>query len=389
MNTINVNSVYEELKKNRKMISRIMDGLRNKDVSGFTPPSMIVGEFNYPRVSMGVMFTTDDNARIYDAEKYWVEKGYSVGDIFSIRSSLINAKSRINVKEPESKRLEDIRLSVLSKDSVGLQVRLSGLAPGNGVSKFTAPHGINAFLDKIKINDNITMEKPVEKAFYDKDLKATDAINYLYENKIEDNKISRILSVGAVGVKRKLVPTKWAITAVDDTLGKSFIERAKELPCGDRYIEMHGGILGNMFTFLFIKGSWSFELIECWNRSGNSLFAGTGDHEFYYGRKDYARNTSGAYYAVRLAVLEKLMEFGEQYSVVVIREITPEYFVPLGVWVVREGARKALSGEMKTAENFDGLLKSARDSVLYLKDFDNRSEVIKFYKTQANLLNFY
>jgi hypothetical protein len=41
-------------------------------------------------------------------------------------------------------------------------------------------------------------------------------------------------------------------------------------------------------------------------------------------------------------VLEYLAEIKRQASIFVLREITPDYWAPLGVWVVREGMREAL-----------------------------------------------
>ena len=44
-----------------------------------------------------------------------------------------------------------------------------------------------------------------------------------------------------------------------------------------------------------------------------------------------------------LAVLEHLAELGSQAAVLAVREISEAYWAPLGVWVVREVARKAMS----------------------------------------------
>ena len=45
----------------------------------------------------------------------------------------------------------------------------------------------------------------------------------------------------------------------------------------------------------------------------------------------------------RLAVLEHLALLGRQAAVLAVREISEAYWAPLGVWVVREVARKAMS----------------------------------------------
>jgi hypothetical protein len=67
------------------------------------------------------------------------------------------------------------------------------------------------------------------------------------------------------------------------------------------------------------------------------------DYENFYGRKSYATNTFGGYYATRLPILEFLERRKRQASVLAIRLETPSYWAALGVWVVRESVRKALS----------------------------------------------
>ncbi len=77
-----------------------------------------------------------------------------------------------------------------------------------------------------------------------------------------------------------------------------------------------------------------------WNVDENINY--TTDYEPYYGRKTYAENCAGGYYAARLSIAEKLENMKRQSSVLALRFITGEYAVPLGVWVVREAVRKVM-----------------------------------------------
>lgn len=388
MKITNIKSVYSEIKKNKKAIEKVISYAKEGGFEGFTPPSTLIGEFNYPRVSVGVMFTTDQNAYLYDSPKYWVKTGYDVSKIFSMRTLLVNAKDMINVKKPNEKFMQDISLATMAKNDLAIDLKLSKINAGGMVSNILAPHGITASLSSLKINENVRINKPVEKVYYDKDLKATEGITYLYKNGIDDNKISKVLSVGAMGVKRRLVPTKWSITAVDDILGKDLGEVIKYYDTGDNCLIKSGTVLGNHFTFFFMTGRWSFELLEVWNREGNNLLIGESDYELYEGRKDYVSNTAGAYYAIRLAVLEKLKELKKQFSVLVIREITPEYFAPLGVWVVREGARRVLDSELDNAGEFENAIKIAKTHLVYPIDFEKRSKLIYLKEKQKKLIDF-
>jgi len=386
MKVTNVKSVYYEIVKHKNEIKKIVDYVKKGDINGFTPPSALVGEYNYPNVSVGVIFTDDNKAQIYDAPKLWAANNFKVEDVFSLRTKLINASKNFNVNNIDLEELERIRLAVVSSNELNVDLKVSSINLPRIDKNDFYQHGVKTKLEKFKINDNFKIDQRIEKIYYDKDMKAQEGIKFLYNSKIDENKISKILSVGAMGVKRKLVPTKWSITAVDDSLGKEQIEKIKEFKKGEDYRIQTGQFFGNHFTFLFLKGPWSFELLETWNRDANNVFMGSGDYEFYNGRKEYVKNTAGAYYAVRLAVLEKLMQLKEQYSVLVVREILPEYFVPLGVWVVREGARKALEGESISVSDMQTALAIAKSKILFPANLERRSKLISMLKTQTTLI---
>jgi hypothetical protein len=392
MKIINVKSVYEEIKKNKIAINRIIDLAKKGNVEGFTPPSTLVGEFNYPKVSVGVIFTTDQNAAIYDAPKFWVKNGFDVSKIFSLKSTLVNAKNNVDVRRPDNSYMQNVALATMSETELSLDFKISKVLGSSMLNsnkyKDISPHGVTATMSDFKLNENVRINKNVEKVYYDRDLKATEGMSYLYTNRISDEKISKMLSVGAMGVKRKIVPTKWAITAVDDGIGKELLDEVKSYPIGKEFAVKTGTVLGNHYIFLFVPDTWAFELIETWNRSGDEVFSGEGDYEFYDGRKEYVKNTAGAYYAVRLAVLEKLMELKRQFSVIVIREITPEYFAPLGVWVVREGARKVLQEGLNYFYDKAMALKNAKDMLLYPINIEKKSRVLSYKERQTRLSGF-
>ena len=67
--------------------------------------------------------------------------------------------------------------------------------------------------------------------------------------------------------------------------------------------------LDNHFLTLLVPRRWSFEFLECWN---NII---SGDYELFRGRKNYASNSAGGYYAARLGVLEYLATIKKQAEV--------------------------------------------------------------------------
>jgi hypothetical protein len=159
----------------------------------------------------------------------------------------------------------------------------------------------------------------------------------LYSKGIDEHYLTRLLSAGTLGVKRTLVPTRWSITAVDDTVGKRLLDEVRlHDTIGNRiYVGSH---LGNHFFVMLFDDMFSYELFETYFKKQSY----TTDYEPFSGRTSYAEQCAGGYYAARLPVLEELDRLGKQASVLVVRIITDDYYAPLGVWVVREAVRNAM-----------------------------------------------
>jgi hypothetical protein len=91
-----------------------------------------------------------------------------------------------------------------------------------------------------------------------------------------------------------------------------------------------------------------------WNPAPGGRVGLSSAHEGAEGRTSYVDETAGAYYAARLGVLEYLAERGRQATALVLREVTDDYWAPVGVWQVRESVRSAVDGDPATAETFHG-----------------------------------
>jgi hypothetical protein len=188
----------------------------------------------------------------------------------------------------------------------------------------------------------------MDKAHSDTDLKAADAVLQLYRAGVPISKIQRAFSVGAFGIgrRRRLVPTRWSITAVDSIVSTALIAKTKTFPIINEYRIYEHIQLDNRWIVLMIPTSWRYELIEAWwpgtiwNLKGQKIemFA---DHEFYDGRKGYPE-IGGCYFAARLAINEMLNKERRQAGVVIFREAHSGYIMPVGVWNVREAVRAAI-----------------------------------------------
>ena len=77
--------------------------------------------------------------------------------------------------------------------------------------------------------DNVQWNKDFEKAHYDTDLLSRDAVTSLHKKGINFTAVQKAFSVGAFGKakNRKLVPTRWSITATDDMLGKEALKSVR------------------------------------------------------------------------------------------------------------------------------------------------------------------
>ena len=99
-----------------------------------------------------------------------------------------------------------------------------------------------------------------------------------------------------------------------------------------------------------MPGNWEFELVELkapgsiWNPDPEGEYYLAADSETYEGRTAYVDETSGAYYASRLAVLEHLQERDRQATCLVIRHASDGYWAPVGVWrITRQVAWRSTS----------------------------------------------
>jgi len=216
----------------------------------------------------------------------------------------------------------------------------------------SAPFGPIGEIKSAKFSGTSSV-KSIEKIFYDKDLKAQDAVLNLYNSGIEISKIQKCFSIGMLGQKRKLVPTKWSITATDDIISKSLTDEILDYNLIDSCRVFSYEHLGNVFSIVLFPHRWIYEMIEAWYSNGILGFGS--DSEDARGI-NHPPAIAGAYFAAKLGVVEYLSEKKIQAGVVILREIRPEYAIPVGVWQVREGIREAMKQKPVMSDNFDNAL---------------------------------
>ena len=365
-------------------------------IEGASPPSIFIGRQGYPKVSIGPLVPpVMGDTSFIDTPEQWIN--HSLDEIVDFRSMLIRGTHLVNIYDVESsdKLVQLTRELALSKNSVYTEALFYKKPRGRMVfSDEVQPYGPSAPLKKFDIA-NPKYDHRIEKAFYDSDLKARDALLDLYRNNVEISKIQRAFSVGAFGTKkyRKFVPTRWSITAVDSTIGEYLMSQTKTAEWINEYRVYYLNQYDNRWVILMIPSAWQYELIEAWypNTTWNpysSNIAIFNSYEFYKGRNTYAE-IGGCYYAARLAVNETLTRDRRQAAVVIMREAHPGYILPIGVWNVRESVRKALSNKpykFDTLEEALSIIKQKMD--IPLERWIRNSAVLKNYLQQKTLEDF-
>ncbi len=328
---------------------------------GASPPATFVGTYGYPKVFVGPLLPPAEigDTSLYDDETQWVDQ--TIDELITLRLSLLRGKEALPVNsaaEPPSK-LETIQELSLSIKSVDTEIKFSKSPRQITFTSRAPPSGPSGLIEKMKLAENPYVEKPVERVFGDTDLKAGEGIVDLADDKIPHRQIVRMLSVGMLGVgeNRKMVPTQWSITAVDDILSKDVMKRVKTYPwINDFYVFSHTA-LGNHVAALLIPGEFNFEALEVWPRGGT--FNIMQDYEFFQGRKKYAFTIAGAYYATRLPILNYLDKIRRQATIIIMMEID-ESWVPLGVWRFREILKQAI-------ENGPAIFTDKKDALDFLR----------------------
>ncbi|HLN44578.1 MAG TPA: Nre family DNA repair protein [Candidatus Sulfotelmatobacter sp.] len=338
----------------------------SEDIAGFSPPTVFIGRIGYPHVYAGPLVPpVDEDTSLYDMPERWF--GKTIDEIVGFRSLLIRGKHRVHVQkfEEAGKIIEQTRELALAENSVDMELNLTKKPRSSiFIDDEVQPFGPSAPIRDLHLG-NTKFERHVEKAYRDTDLKAVQAVKELYNEGVLVTKIQRAFSVGAFGVEknRKLVPTRWSITAVDDIIGKDLAKQVKTFPEINEYRVYESIYMDNVFEILMIPSQWSYESMEAWypgtvwNPTGTKIEIYS-DWEGNNGRTTYAQ-IGGCYYSARLATCELLVKERRQATVIVLREARPGYIMPVGVWQVRENVRNAMRQKPY-------IFKSLNDSLKYI-----------------------
>ncbi len=319
--------------------------LQSTDLFGASPPSAFVGSWGYPRVLAGPLVPPlrDQDTSILDSSESWLQ--YDLPEILRFRLSLVRGKAARRVAEAREPDpiLATVQEAAMASKPIDTEMWLEKKPVL--VSPFSArapPSGPSANIRKLELASNPSVPRRVDDLVSDTDVRANEAVADLFQHGIPQSHITRIFSVGLLGTKerRKLVPTEWSITAVDDILAKQLVDEVRGSAWISDYEVCSATGVANTVAILLFPQAFMFEGMEAWNLSSGPT--PIHDHELTRGRRTYPDQIGGAYHATRLPVLEHLVARRRQAGAIVCMEVYDEW-VPLGVWRYRELARAAFA----------------------------------------------
>ena len=365
------------------------------EIYGSSPTDIFIGRHNYPNVYIGPMVPPEfGDTSLMGMPEGWVH--FSMETIVDFRSRLVRGMHLSKVTDVEKGRVQqqvrDLALADRPADSEVHFARKPFVKMA--LMDEVQPFGPSALMKGFEVY-NTSSNRKIERLYMDTDAKASTAIKELYQKGIQVSRIQKSLSAGLFGLKnnRKFVPTRWSITAVDDTLSKDNLKEVKGFsPVDAVYVYYHVS-LDNRWMIIFMPGSWEYESAEAWwpktvwNVDGTSISIYS-SYEGYDGRKEYAE-IGGCYYAARLAVTEKLKELRRQAVVLILREVHEGYRMPVGVWNVREHVREALAAKpdiLHSADDIFSYIKSKMD--IPVSDWIRNCRVLREMLMQRKLYSY-
>ena len=346
-----------------RAFERTLPTVARTTLDGTSPPGVFVGRFGYPKVALGPLLSPlHGSTELLDTPEEWV--GRSVDEVVGFRTGLVRGTSRYRVTDADRPDglLERYQLLGLAEESVESEAEFRRPPRGHlALSESSPPFGPSAPIERVRL-DVRRVDPRLERMSSDVHASARVAVEELYDHGVRVSRIQRAFSLGTLGRqgRRKLVPTRWSITAVDDLVSKQLLGEVRALPELSEILVYALTALDNRWLIVLLPGAYRYESIETWypntfwNPSDRVVMLG--DHEGHGGRTTYA-SIGGCYYAARLATAEGLLRLGRQAGVAVLREVHPGEILPLGVWNVREHVRAALRTRPERLPDLDALLR--------------------------------
>ena len=349
-----------------------------KDLEGSSPPSVFIGRHGYPHVQAGPMLALErGDTSIMDSPESWIPSGKTQENIISYRLGLIRGKKKVRIDSVEDPLVEKIREISMSESSIESEINFNKRPRGASFSEERPAHGPSGEMEGFRI-DNTKWNPHLEKVFHDTDLNANEAVKDLHRKGVPFSSIQKAFSTGTMGTgkRRKLVPTRWSITAADSIIGNGLLDEVRYFDPIDTFRLYEFRSLHNYYSVILTPTPWQYEWMEAFLKiRGNEemLFS---DHELLTGKREYS-SVGGCFYSCRMAVLEALAGERKQAGAIILREAYRGY-VPLGVFNVRENVRNAMKTSYTEFHDMKSILTQISSTLhLPLSRYESQSRILK------------
>ncbi len=341
---------------------------------------LLVGEYGYPKVRYGPLSAMSSYP--WEPEK-WARERLDFADILRFRMMTVYPFQRRQIYKPPDiydplgetvASIKPIDVELYLKKPPKMRLRLDASIP---------PVGGSAPLKKIELGENPKIPKMVESVLSER-MKAAKAVELLYRWGASIYYIEKIFSGGFLGIeeRRRIVPTRWGITAVDSILGNAFLRDIKYSPSIGNAELYYWEYLGNKYYITLIPSDyWSMETLEFW--LPNSVWvSGRGKPVIFPNHEDYTGKPAkmdGGHFAIKISVLDYLRKTNRKAAVLAIRIITPKYIAPVGSWQIRESVKLALENKPVIKGDIDEIIDfiSSRENVVRTTNLAKKSWLLR------------
>ena len=368
---------YKEIKKYQSKLKP------SKEIEGYASAA-IVGEQNYPNPKIYNVSTGQKDNSFFKTNEV-VKKDYS--DIVKLKAqNILGNTNNIYIKKTNTRIITEINDVYKARKPAQFESQFDKELKFNKpiLNKLSGVLGTQNELINVELTENASTSKQIEK-YTDDDIKARQAIINLYEKGIPESQIINLLGLGNFGIQlnRKVVPTRWSISAYDVAIEKhlhSIITKHNPI---NQYEVYYAKDKGNEFVIVLAPDGYTFENLEFGDEWNGSDYVGHNNKLPYQ-----TPNTAGGFYASKVAIFEHLRKRKKQAQIYCIRLIEG-YDIPLGVVFVRETIRQAMTNQIFKTSNFQTLKKYLLENhTQHYKQLIN-SKTLQENKTQKKLKDYF
>lgn len=361
-----------------------------KEIEGFGS-APIVGEKNYPFLQIHNSSNEDKKNSFMNSNSI-VKQGYK--DIFQLKAkNILGSTQNTHIRKTTDRINQEIVDIYKSKKEIEFNSTFEHELKFDKIltNKMSGIMGSKNELQSLEATQNTKTSKQIEK-YSTNDAKAKEAIIKLYEKGKNEQQIIHLLALGAFGVNinKKLVPSKWAITAYDRTIEHHLYKQIIKYNPINQYEVYYYQNKSDTHVNILLPDHYTGTHTEDWANSHSSEWDGFNTDHYNHENKLPTINplNAGGYYATKIALNEHLDKRKKQASAIMIR-IIRDYDVPLGVVFVRECVRESFNKQIFKTTSFKEL-----NTFIKIKFPDHykhfiSSKVLEEQRKQTKLNNFF